>query len=138
MMRSRIQDTGTAVTLSTVAFLLLLERVFMDFRYVSLEMEAARDIMPFTAPYMAFAFVIFGLWLWALLAAVQKKRRALMGLLVFNLLTLLFGASTLVVLCPMPCQTGAPISDVLDWAMLVIGAISALSAGMAFRAAGEG
>ena len=137
MMRNWMQSTGTAVTLSTVAFLLFLERVFMDFRYVSLEMEAAHDIMPFTAPYMAFAFVIFGLWMWALLAAVQKKRRALIGLLVFNLLALLFGVSTLVVLCPMPCQTGAPISDILDWAMLVIGSVSALSAGMAFRAARE-
>lgn len=132
-MRDWLQSTRTAVTLSTLALLLFLERVILDFRYVSLEMEAVDAIMPFTAPYMVVAFFIFGFWVWALLAAVQGKRGAFITLLVFNLLTVLFGASTVLFLCPTPCQTGAPLADIIDWSMIVIGLAGALSAGTNFR-----
>jgi hypothetical protein len=79
-----LQRTGTAVTLSTVTLLLFLERIVLDFRYVSLEFEAVDAIMPFTAPYMLVALVIFGAWIWGLLAAVQGKRGALIVMLVCN------------------------------------------------------
>ncbi len=143
-MRGWFHSMRAAVVLSAAAFLLFLERVFVDFRYVALEMEAVDALMPFTAPYMAVGLVLFGGWLWGLLAAVQGRRGALIALLAFNLLTAVFGAATLLILCPMPCQTAAPLSDIIDWGMLLVGLAAAASALMALRGgrssqpAGEG
>lgn len=123
----------TAIVLSAVTLLLFLERIFLDFRYVALEMEAVTDIMPFTAPYMAVSFVVFGLWLWGLMAAVRGKRGAFITLLLFNLLALLLAVSTLVYLCPTPCQTGAPLADIIDWSLTVIAVVASVSAVGAFQ-----
>lgn len=133
-MNNWLQNNRTAVALSAVTFVLFLERLFLDFRYVSLEMEAVNAIMPFTAPYMGISAIIFGLWLWALLAAVQGKRGAYITMIVMNLLAALLGVSTLVYLCPTPCPTGAPLADLLDWPMSVIALAAALSAGLAYIA----
>ena len=126
-----LKRTQTAVMLSTLTLLLFLERVFLDFRYVSLEMEGINDLMPFTAPYMAFALLIFGGWIWGLLAAVQGRRGALITLLAFNLLSLVFGVSTAAILCPTPCQTAFPITDILVWLQIVVSLLAVVSAGMA-------
>jgi hypothetical protein len=127
-----LKRNETVVTLSTVSLLLMLERVFLDFRYVALEMEAVHDVMPFTAPYMFFAFLIFGGWIWALLAAVQGKRGALIALVAFSLLNLVFGVSTIAILCPTPCQTARPITDLLVYSQIVISLAAMLSAGVAW------
>ena len=131
-MMNWLKTNGAVVTLSTVSLLLMLERVFLDFRYVALEMEAADAMMPFTAPYMAFAFLLFGGWICALLAAVQRKRGALIVLLAFSLLNLVFGVSTIAILCPTPCQTAAPITDILVYAQIVVSLAAMLSAGVAW------
>jgi hypothetical protein len=131
-MLNRLQNTRTAVVLSAVTNVLFLERVLLDFRYVSLEMEAVDAIMPFTAPYMGISLIIFGAWLWGLLAAVQDKRGAFITLLLCNSLALLLGVSTLAFLCPTPCQTGAPLADVLDWSMSLVALVAIVSAGMVF------
>lgn len=127
-----LRNSKAGTTSSAILFLLFIERLFLDFRYVSLEMEAVDAILPFTAPYMAVAFVILGLWLWALLSAIRDRRTAFLPLLGFNLLGLIFGLATVLILCPTPCSTGAPLADVLDWAMVLIGAGSALSAGLTY------
>lgn len=127
-----LKNARTAVVLSAATNVLFLERIFLDFRYVSLEMEVVDAIMPFTAPYMGVSLVIFGAWLWGLLAAVQGKRGAFITLLVCNLLALLLGVSTLAFLCPTPCQTGAPLADILDWSMSLVAFIAFVSAGVVF------
>jgi hypothetical protein len=126
-----LTKNNTVVTLSTVSLLLMLERVFLDFRYVALEMEAPNAMMPFTAPYMAFAFLIFGSWIWALLAAQQGRRGALIALLALSLLNLVFGVSTVAFLCPTPCQTASPITDILVYAQIVVSLAAMVSAGLA-------
>lgn len=126
-----LQKNGTVITLSVVSLLLMLERSFLDFRYVALEMEAVDAIMPFTAPYMVFGFLLFGGWIWALLAAVQGKRGALILLLAFSLLNLVFGLLTITVLCPTPCQTARPITDLLVYAQIVVSLAAVVSAGLA-------
>jgi hypothetical protein len=136
-MLTTLQSRRTAVILSALTLLLFMERIFLDFRYVALEMEAVDAVMPFTAPYMGVAFLVIGGWIWGLLAAQNGKRGALITLLLMNLLAVLFGVGTLVFLCPTPCATGAPIADVLDWTMTVVGIAAALSAGLAFRSQGE-
>ena len=78
------------------------------------------------------SFFIFGLWIWALLAAVQAKRGAFIAMLVFNLLALLLGVSTLMFLCPTPCSTGAPLADILDWSMSLVAFVAIVSAGAVF------
>jgi len=128
---SWLKKSNTVVILSTLSLLLMLERVFLDFRYVALEMEAPNAMMPFTAPYMAFALVIFGGWIWALLGAQRGGRGALIALLAFSLLNLVFGVSTVAVLCPTPCQTAAPITDILVYAQIVVSPAAMLSAVLA-------
>jgi hypothetical protein len=127
-----LKRNRTVVTLSTVSLLLMLERVFLDFRYVALETEAPNAVMPFTAPYMAFAFLLFGGWIWALLAAQRGGRWALIVLVAFSLLNLVFGVSTIAILCPTPCQTAAPITDILVYAQIVVSLAAILSAGAAW------
>lgn len=126
-----LKKNNTAVMLSTLSLLLMLERVFLDFRYVAMEMEAPRDMMPFTAPYLAFAFLVFGGWIWALLAAQRGGRGALIALLAFSLLNLVFGVSTVAILCPTPCHTAYPITDILVYAQIVISLAAMVSAGLA-------
>lgn len=131
-MKNWMQSTRTAILLSAATYVLFLERLFLDFRYVALEMEAVDAIMPFTAPYMGISLIIFGGWLWALLTAVQGKRGVFILMLVFNLLALLLGVSTLLFLCPTPCATGAPLADILDWTLSAVALLAAISARMAF------
>jgi hypothetical protein len=131
-MSNWLQRTGTAVTLSTVTLLLFLERIALDFRYVSLEFEAVDAVMPFTAPYVVVSFVIFGAWIWGLLAAVQGRRGGLIAMLACNLIALALGVSTVLFLCPTPCQTGAPLADIIDWGIVAVGLTAIVSAGMAF------
>ena len=126
-----MKKNNTVVLLSMLSLLLMLERAFLDFRYVALEMEAPTAMMPFTAPYLAFALVLFGGWIWALLAAQRGGRGALIALLAFSLLNLVFGVSTVAVLCPTPCQTAAPITDILVYAQIVVSIAAMVSAGLA-------
>lgn len=130
---ARLQREQAAVVLSVLTLLLFLERIALDFRYVALEMEGVNDIMPFTAPYMAVVFVVFGSWIWGLLAAARGKQGAFLTLLLFNLLGLLFAGSTLLFLCPTPCQTGAPLADILDWSLSVLSIAASVSAVLAFQ-----
>jgi hypothetical protein len=125
-----LKNNRTMVTLSVLSLLIMLERVFLDFRYVAQEMESVDAIMPFTAPYMAFAFLLFGGWIWALLAAVQGKRGALIPLLALNLLNLVFGVLTITTLCPTPCQTAWPITDILTYVQIVVSLAAMASLGL--------
>lgn len=131
----RMKRSTTVVALSTLSLLLMLERVFVDFRYVALEMEPLDAIMPFTAPYMVIAFLLFGGWIWALLASLRGARVALMALVGFSLLNLVFGLSTVAVLCPTPCQTAWPIADILVYAQLLVSPVAMVSAALAWRSA---
>lgn len=126
-----LKKNNTVVMLSTLSLLLMLERVFLDFRYVALEMEAPTATMPFTAPYLAAAFLLFGGWIWSLLGAQRGGRGALVVLLAFSLLNLVFGIATLAILCPTPCQTAAPITDILVYVQIVVSVAAMLSAGLA-------
>lgn len=130
-----MKSSRTVVLLSSISLLLMLERIFLDFRYVAVEMEAPQAYMPFTAPYMIGAFLIIGGWVWALLTAVQGSRLALIPLLAFNALGVVFAVSTVAVLCPTPCQTAAPITDILVYLQLVISLAAIVSVGLRWASA---
>jgi len=119
-MKAIFQNKGTAVTLSVFSLLLFLERILLDLRYVSLEFEARDAVMPFTAPYMVILFFLFGFWIKALLSGVQGKRAAFLTLSGFHLLNLAFAMATAAVLCPSPCSTAAPITDILTWGTIPV------------------
>lgn len=124
---SLLRSERAVFLLSALSLLLFLERVFLDFRYVALEMEAIQAYMPFTLPYMGMTFVFFGGWIWALLAAARHWRAARIPLLGFNAMGIVFAVSTLTTLCPMPCQTAWPITDVLVLVELVISGVAVLA-----------
>jgi hypothetical protein len=127
-----LSKNNVVATFSTLSILVMLERIFLDFRYVALEMEAPLDIMPFTLPYMAFTFLVLGGWLWALLASVKGCRGALIALIVFNAFNLFFSVITMITLCPLPCGTAAPIGDMLIIAGLVISIAAIISASVSW------
>jgi hypothetical protein len=135
MMINWLRSGRAVVLLSTLSLLVMLERIFLDFRYVALEMEAPQAYMPFTAPYMVAAFLIIGGWLLALLAAVQGSRSAPIPLLLFNALGVFFAVSTVAILCPTPCQTAAPISDILIYLQLGISLAAIASIGLSWASA---
>lgn len=127
-----LRSSRAVVLLCTLSLLVMLERIFLDFRYVALEMESAQAYMPFTAPYMVCAFLLIGGWIWALLAASKGSRGALVALVAFSALNLFFALSTMAILCPLPCQTASPITDVLVIAEVIISVAAMLSAGLAW------
>jgi hypothetical protein len=127
-----LRANKTTTALSSLSLLLILERIFLDFRYVALEMEAPQAFMPFTLPYMVGAFLLIGGWIWALLAASKGSRAALIALAAFSALNLFFALSTMATLCPLPCQTASPITDILVILELVISVAAILSAGLAW------
>lgn len=115
------------VVLSALSLLVFLERVFLDFRYVALEMEPLLAYMPFTLPYMVAAFVFFGGWVWALLAVTRHWRVARIPLVGFSMMGIVFAVSTMTTLCPMPCQTAWPISDALIVIQLAVSVFAVLA-----------
>ena len=127
-----LRSRQTVIILSLLTFMVMLARIFLDFRYVAVEFEAAEAVMPFTLPYTIVGALIFGGWAGALIGAHDGRRWSMVALLVFALLTLSLGASTVFYLCPTPCTSaGGMLADVTSWGGFALGALSALSLGLA-------
>jgi hypothetical protein len=117
-MRTSLSLLNISIVLSVAAFLSFLGRGFLDFYAVMPEFGVTMpELMPITLAYTAF----FGGWLWALLAASEGSRSAWWFALFFNLALVAFGVSTVVALCPSPCQTAWPLGENLIWSNILIG-----------------
>lgn len=103
--------------LSGAAFLSFLGRTFLDFNIVYPEMSVQESDL---FGYIIFNLILFGVWLWALMAAIQGSKPALLVTLFYDVLLLFFGLSTVFAFCPTPCGTAWPIGELLIWSNIVI------------------
>ncbi len=118
---------GWALWLSLASFVSVLARGFLDWAYVLPEFTNMSDVAA-VAMSMVGYLAFFAIWLWALIAAVQAARRAVIAVLVFNALAAIgWGLATALFLCPTPCQTVPPLSDVLVWANVIVGATATVA-----------
>lgn len=87
--------------LSGAAFLSFLGRTFLDFNIVYPEMSVQESDL---FGYIIFNLILFGVWLWALMAAIQGSKPALLVTLFYDVLLLFFGLSTVFAFCPTPVE----------------------------------
>lgn len=127
-----LASLNVAVGLSALAFLSTFARTLLDIRFVPEVYVAMQEDQPLQSGlFLLVAVIVFGLWLWALLAAVRNSRAGLIGLFVANLLLgLLYGLGTAFSFCPAPCPVTPPLSDIVIWIHLIIGALSTLAVGL--------
>jgi hypothetical protein len=114
---------------ATLAFLLFLARSWLDWRFVFNEFMGDSDVgTAFGA--LAFYVLVSAAWI-ATLVAIGRQRRggAVAALVLAFLLLVVGGIATLVSLCPSPCGTAWPLMEAANWLGIVIGALSAASAG---------
>lgn len=117
-----------AIAFSVISLLVFLGRAFIDFYFVFGEFGLDLGMV---ALAMLFYLVLFGGWIWALLAGVQSSRRGVFSLLVIDLFFLLVIAiGTLVSYCPSPCPTAWPLGEIANWTSLVVGILAAISLGL--------
>jgi len=97
------------------------------------EMGVREDQVQTVGLIMLIVVAIFGLWIWSLLAAVGGSRAGLVVLLIFSLLTALFGGLyTGVVLCQPGCAA-APLGTFVVWAALVTGMAASVALALQLR-----
>ena len=112
-----------ALVLSVIGFLTGIARLILDVRFV----PEVVDMMPEDQPgqvavVMLIFIVVFGVWLWVLLAAARESRRGLIALLLVNLiLVFAWGFATAVAFCPTPCPVASPLTDIVTWSNVIVG-----------------
>ncbi len=124
-----------AIVLSLVAYLTVLGRTFVDFRYLIPEMYPSAGpglvglgIVAFTA--------FFGSWVWVLLAAARGGRGGLIAVLVYYLFFTFFsGLYSLLFLCPSTCPSSQPLMEIALWANLITGLLASVTVGSQLREA---
>ena len=118
-----------AVGFSYAGLLAMLARTFLDYQYVyqGLGLTAVTSGLA-TLVNLA----IFGGWIYALYAAASRfSRSAMIANLFFNALLLIFGASTVITLCPSPCPIGWPVGEIIIWSNILIGIPAVVLAALA-------
>jgi len=130
-MKNWFTSLNGAITLSAIAFVLMLGRTFLDFQFVMPKFFAAgSQVAVGLLIYMSF----FAGWLWSLLAAVRGSRRGLIAALVFPLLLGVgLGIGTLVAFCPSPCATAGGLMEVANWTNLITGLLAVIAIGLWLR-----
>ncbi len=124
-MRSQASTWNGALILSAGAFLAFIARALIDYGFVYREVyPSTRSIGILTLVYLGF---IAG-WIWALLAASHKIRRAMYALLAYGAIIVLHGGVTLVSFCPFPCRTAWPVGQVVIWSNLLAGIAAVVAA----------
>ena len=121
-----------AFPLSLLAFLTMLGRAFLEFRFVpevANGLTTAGSVGMFLLQTLAF----FGVWIWALVGMVQGRKGWTIALLVFNLITGLGGVFTTTVLCPSPCRTFWPTIEMAVWANILLGLAAAAAVAVRLR-----
>jgi hypothetical protein len=131
-MKTWLASRSGVVALSAIALLNFVARSLLDWRYVLPDMA---DFSGTAAlPTAAINVLLAVGWVWAILAAVQGSRRALIALAVLNLVLLVaLAVATTLVLCPSPCPTVWPVVEIVNWGNLIFGLLAAFSAWVSWR-----
>jgi hypothetical protein len=125
MMKNWFSSLKGTITLSIISLLVFLGRTFIDFYFVYGEFGLDVGMV---ALFILVNLALFGGWIWALLSAVQDRRRGVIALLGINLFfSLVIAVGTLVSYCPSPCRTGWPLGEIFIWASLVAGLVATTS-----------
>jgi heme/copper-type cytochrome/quinol oxidase subunit 3 len=137
-MKKSFLSLNAIILLASLAYLSGIARLILEVRFVPEIMNAMPANQPTQGALVMVIFIlIFSGWLWALLAASRDKRRGLIGLLLFSLLLAFgWGVPTVVSFCPTPCATVWPLTDIVTWANIIMGAIAALAIVLYMRRAG--
>jgi len=124
-----------ALTLSVIALLTFLGRLFLDWRYESQLMGKAGSLQEAINVLLFLSFA--GGWVWAMLAAIRDSRRGLIACLIFALLLDLgFAFAMFFLWCPPASCRGFPFNSGLwrwTWAQLVFGLAAAIALIMQIR-----
>ena len=118
-----------AITLSLIALLTFIGRLFLDWRYESSLMGAAGSTAETINILLQLAFI--GGWVLAMLAATRGSRRGLIACLIFALLLDLgFVFAMFFFWCPPASCRGFPANSGLwrwTWAQLISGLLAAMA-----------
>ncbi len=125
-MKNWLLSQNGAITLSVMAFLVFLGRLFLDWRYESDFMGAAGSVQE--TINVLFFLALAGGWIWAMLAATRSSRRGLIACLILaSLVNIGFGLATYLSWCPPAYCNGFPNLWPWNWAQLILGLSGAIA-----------
>jgi len=126
-MKNWFLSQNGAITLSVMALLVFLGRVFLDWRYESHLLGAEGSLQEFLYILMFLAFA--GGWVWGMLAAKSGSRSGLLACLILALLLDVgFAAVTYFFLCPpASCPKFIPNLWQWNWTQLILGLFAAIA-----------
>jgi uncharacterized YccA/Bax inhibitor family protein len=101
------------------------------------EMGVSQDQPGTVALIMVWTMVLFGGWIWALLAAVRGRRGGVIAALIFSLLSGLLGGVSLIAFC-VPSCAAPPVGNIIVWAELITGLVASIALGVQLRRSHEG
>ena len=82
---------------------------------------------------MSWILLIYGGWIWALVAAGRGSRGGKIGVIFFNLLIILsWTLQSILFWCPTPCPLLWPLADIILWTNLLSGLASSIALGLQF------
>jgi hypothetical protein len=135
-MNTRFLSLNGAITLSVIALLAVLARItFLDALFVSEFRSGFSEDQPWPiAQSMLVYMALFGVWIWALLAATRGSRAGLITGLIFSLLlAFAYGLMTVFVFCrPMGCAAW-PVGNIIVWVALITGLAASIGLGLQLR-----
>lgn len=126
-MKNWFLSQNGAITLSVMALLVFLGRLFLDWRYESHLLGAEGSLQEFLYILMFLAFA--GGWIWGMLAAKSGSRSGLLTCLVFALLLDVgFAVATYLFWCPPEsCTKFIPNLWQWNWAELILGLLATIA-----------
>ncbi len=125
-MKNWFLSLNGAITLSVIAFLTVLGRIFMDWRYESHLLGAAGSLDEFL--YVLMFLVFLGIYIWGMLAAINGSRRGLIACFIMVLLLNIgFALAFYLSWCPPASCTSSP--NMLRWNLihLIAGLFAAIA-----------
>ena|SRR5215510_7792113 len=132
-MKDRFLTLPGAITLSLIALLTFLGRIFLDWRYESGRLGPAGSLSEALSVLMFLAFA--GGLVWAMLAAIRGSRGGLVACLILALLLDVgLALATLFILCPpwLGCR-GFPNLWPWNWAQLISGLLAVIALAFQLR-----
>lgn len=131
-MKNWLLSLKGAITLSVIALLAVLARLtFLDALFVSeFRSGFSADQPGPIALSMLGYMVLFGGWIWALLAATGGSRAGMIVALIFSVLAALGGGPlTLLDFCgPAGCAAW-PVGNIIVWVALIVGLAASIALG---------
>ena len=126
-MKNWFLSRNGAITLSVIALLVFLGRVFLDWRYESHLLGTEGSLEEFL--YILMFLVFAGSWVWGMLAAKSGSRGGLLACLILALLLGVgFAAVTYFFLCP-PASCPKFIPNLWQWnrAQFISGLVASIA-----------